>query len=74
MAERAGGVVRLRWEVPGGLTFPMPLELDVDGRRQRVEMPGGRAELRVPAGARVVVDPDAWVLRAEQAPVVLPPR
>jgi aminopeptidase N len=73
-AQRAGGVVRLRWEVPGGLPFPMPLEVDVDGRRQRVEMPGGRAELRVPAGARVVVDPDSWVLRAEQAPVVLAPR
>jgi aminopeptidase N len=74
VAERAGGVVRLRWEVPGGLPFPMPLEVEVDGRRRRVEMPGGRAELRVPAAARVVVDPDSWVLRAEQAPVVLAPR
>ena len=66
--------MRLRWEVPGNLPFPMPLEVETDGRRLRVEMPGGRAELRVPAGARVVVDPDAWVLREEQAPVVLAPR
>ncbi|HEX2189716.1 MAG TPA: M1 family metallopeptidase, partial [Longimicrobiaceae bacterium] len=67
--ERAGDRLALRWEAPGGRPFPMPVEVEVDGRRRRVEMPGGRVELRVPAGARVVVDPDAWVLREEQAPV-----
>ncbi len=71
VAERADGALRLRWEVPGGLPFPMPVEVEVNGERRRVEMPGGRAELRVPAGTRVVVDPDARVLREAQGPVVV---
>jgi len=71
VAERADGAVRLRWEVAGGLPFPMPVEVEVNGERRRVEMPGGRAELRVPAAARVMVDPDAWVLREAQGPVVV---
>jgi aminopeptidase N len=73
-AERSGDVVRLRWESPEELPFPMPVEVEVDGERRRVAMPEGRAEVRVPRGARVVVDPAAWVLRADQAPVVLAPR
>ncbi|HEX8271856.1 MAG TPA: M1 family metallopeptidase [Longimicrobiaceae bacterium] len=69
-AQRAGDTLRLRWDAPGGLPFPMPVEVEVDGRRRRVEMPGGRAELAVPRGARVVVDPDGWVLRENQDPLV----
>ncbi len=65
-----GDTLRLRWEVPGGLPFPMPVEVETDGRRRRVEMPGGRGELAVPRGARLVVDPDGWVLRENQDPLV----
>lgn len=70
VAQRAGDTLRLRWEAPGGLPFPMPVEVEVDGGRRRVEMPGGRAELAVARGARVVVDPDGWVLRENQDPLV----
>jgi aminopeptidase N len=72
-AERTGRTVRLAWDAPGGLHFPMPVELEIDGRRRRVEMPDGTAEVRVSSGARVVVDPDSWVLREGQAPTVLAP-
>lgn len=70
VAQRAGDTLRLRWEAPGGLPFPMPVEVETDGRRRRVEMPGGRAELAVPRAVRVVVDPDGWVLRENQDPLV----
>jgi len=66
MSEQRGAELNLRWEVPEGLPFPMPIEVSVDGRVQRVEMPEGRATLRLPrAGSTVQVDPQGWVLKAE---------
>jgi aminopeptidase N len=74
-AHRNGGVVRLSWDSPGGLPFPMPVEIDVDGERRLVEVPSGTyAEVEVPARARVAVDPDARILRANQNAIALPPR
>ncbi len=43
-------------------SFEMPLPVEIDGHRELVTMPGGRAELRVESGAEVVVDPDNEVL------------
>ena len=63
--ERAGDQLQLRWEAPGGRAFPMPVDVVVDGKSQRVEMGDGAATLRVPAGARLEVDPLFWALRAE---------
>jgi aminopeptidase N len=64
--SRRAGQISLRWETPGRLPFPMPIEVEIDGRRRRVEMPNGRAEISVPVGAAVVIDPDKWVLRDEK--------
>jgi aminopeptidase N len=69
VAQRSGDTVRLRWEAPAGLAFPMPVEVSVGGERRRVPMPGGAAELRVPAGTPVTLDPNGWVLRQQQTPV-----
>ena len=66
VATRTATGLELRWEAPGGLPFPMPLDVRVDGRVRRVEMPDGRATLAVPAGVTAEVDPDAWVLRANR--------
>lgn len=56
--------LRLRWSAPGGLPFPMPIEVEIDGARRRVEVPATGTSIRVPRGATVRVDPDGWVLRA----------
>jgi len=61
--ERKGTTLELSWETPNDMPFPMPVEISVDGERQRVEMKGGRAKLQVGRNAEVVVDPDAWILR-----------
>lgn len=61
--ERKGGELHLRWELPGELPFPMPVEVVVGDKRQRVAMPEGKATLKVPEGAEVRLDPDGWVLR-----------
>ncbi len=52
-------VVMIEWS---DAAFEMPLPVAVDGDRRRVDMSGGSAELRVAAGAEVVVDPGGEVL------------
>jgi len=62
---REGTEVSLRWVVPeSDLPFPMPIEIDIDGRRERLDMADGTAVVQVAESAVVVVDPDNRVLRA----------
>jgi hypothetical protein len=42
----------------------MPIDVVVDGKTQRVEMPGGKATVSF-AGTAPVIDPNGWVLRAQ---------
>ena len=63
----APGGIALRWRVPGGGPFPMPLEASVDGRVVRVAMTGGAGFLPAPDGAHVVLDPDARILKRSTA-------
>ncbi len=64
---RDGGRLTLAWKAPNGRPFPMPVEVEVDGRLTRLAMTGGRDTLTVPDGAHVVVDPMARVLRRSLA-------
>jgi aminopeptidase N len=61
----AGNVERIAisWDDP---SFEMPLPVEIDGEHRLVAMPGGRAELTVPAGADVVVDARREVLAVER--------
>ena len=61
VARRQGRDLSLRWQVPEGLRFPMPIQLDLDGRLMRVLMPSGRALVPVGENA-VIVDPHDRVL------------
>ena len=63
VTEVSGDTLSLRWETPSGLPFPMPVDVVVDGKVRRVEMPGGSAKVSF-TGERPVVDPKGWVLRA----------
>jgi aminopeptidase N len=63
--SREGDRLALRWRTPEGYPFALPVEVEVDGRRQVVLMTGGRGTLEVPSGARVSVDPQGWILRHE---------
>jgi aminopeptidase N len=64
---RTGNTLALAWKAPGGSPFPMPVEVSIDGKTQRLAMTDGRSTLTVPPGAHVVVDPDARVLRRSEA-------
>jgi aminopeptidase N len=61
--ERRGDRLDLRWKTPRNKPFPMPVEVEVDGRVQTVAMTGNKGSLAVPAGAHVVLDPSGKILR-----------
>ncbi len=64
---RTGDTLELEWKAPGGGPFPLPVDVQVDGVIRRVAMDGGRATLTIPAGAHVVIDPMARILRRSPA-------
>ncbi|HEU0043629.1 M1 family metallopeptidase [Sphingomonas sp.] len=64
---RVGDRLSLRWQVTGGKPFPMPVDVQVDGRTQRLAMSDGTGSLVLRAGSHVVVDPWAKILRRSVA-------
>lgn len=64
---RTDDVLTLTWKAPDGLPFPMPVEVQVDGKLARLAMPGGRESLAVPRAAHVVIDPNARILKRSRA-------
>ncbi|MEI9852461.1 MAG: M1 family metallopeptidase [Sphingomonas sp.] len=61
--SRSGDSLKLEWKAPGGKPFPLPVEVAVNGRTIKLAMKDGRAVVKAPAEAEVVVDPEARVLR-----------
>ncbi len=59
------GRILVKWITPDDMPFPMPVQLEVNGVRQRIQVPNGGNEVVLPAGAEWRVDPQNWVLKAE---------
>lgn len=68
-----GGRLLLRWETPEGYPFPMPVEIEVDGRTERIEMSGGKADLDAARYGRGQLDPNLWILKESRLMAVTPP-
>ncbi|MDB5705673.1 MAG: family peptidase [Sphingomonas bacterium] len=64
---RDGGTLTLTWKAPAGLPFPMPVEVQIDGRVERLAMTGGKDSLAVSPDAHVVVDPYSRILKRSKA-------
>jgi aminopeptidase N len=64
VSEVSGNTLSLRWETPNNMPFPMPVDVVIDGKTQRVEMKDGRATVNF-TGTAPVVDPKGWVLKAQ---------
>ncbi|KQR81320.1 M1 family metallopeptidase [Sphingomonas sp. Leaf343] len=60
---RTGDTLSLSWKVPGGGPFPMPVEVQIGDRIEKLPMTGGRGTISVPADAHVVIDPWSRVLK-----------
>ncbi len=65
MSEQKGNQLTLRWEIPGGLAFPMPVEVKIGNASRRLEMPGGKGTVQVEPGQNVVLDPQGWILKRQ---------
>lgn len=57
------GMLKVRWEVPGDLPFPMPLDLRVDGRLVTLPMTDGTGEIPADPRAGITIDPSSKILR-----------
>jgi len=53
----------LSWETPNNMRFPMPIDIEIDGKVQRVEIKNGKATLSVNPSAQFGIDPSGWVLK-----------
>lgn len=62
-ARTVDGQLELAWVTPGDLPFPMPVEVELNGRRTRVELPNGKARVALEGAKEYTLDPDAWILR-----------
>ncbi len=67
VATRQGDRMQFQWVTGNGGVFPMPIEVEVDGRVHTLPMTGGRGELAVNPGAHVLIDPASKVLRRSPA-------
>lgn len=65
VSEKNGNRLTLRWEVPGDLPFPMPVEVQVGNSTKRYQMSQGQITVPIESGQNVVVDPQGWILKAQ---------
>ena len=63
--SRSGDRLALSWTTGGGAVFPMPVEVEVDGRIQTVPMIGGQGVVTAAPDALVIIDPASKVLRQQ---------
>ncbi|MBB5717287.1 aminopeptidase N [Stakelama sediminis] len=65
--QRAGDRLTLRWKAPNGKPFPLPVEIQVNGKLRKLAMTGGSETITVPADAHIVIDPyDRDLKRSER--------
>ena len=62
VSEVAGNTLSLRWETPDNMPFPMPIDIEINGKTQRIEMKDGKGTVSFTATAPVI-DPKGWVLK-----------
>ena len=61
--QRDGDGLTLRWKTPGGLPFPMPVEVQIGDRIEKLAMADGKGSIDMPPDAHVVVDPYSRILK-----------
>ena len=67
VVSAAGGstqkVLRLAWETPNNIPFPMPIDIVVDGTTRRVSIKDGGVDVPLTTSADPSIDPNGWVLK-----------
>lgn len=58
-------MLSLSWETPNNMPFPMPIDVEIGGKIQRVEIKDGKAAVVNVGTAVSAIDPNGWVLKAQ---------
>lgn len=66
--QRTAQQVTFSWQVPGGGAFPMPVEVAINGKVQRLDFSQGPVVLALKPTDRLVIDPQMKVL--QQLPMI----
>jgi len=64
---RENVLVKVRWQTPDNLPFPMPLELRIDGKIVTLPMTNGAGEVAAGPRAGVTIDPRSKILMQSDA-------
>ncbi len=56
--------MRLSWETPNKIPFPMPVDVEINGKNERIEMKDGKGTVTF-NGSPPIVDPKGWVLKSK---------
>jgi aminopeptidase N len=67
IAAREGDKLKLDWQTPDDLPFPMPVEVRVGGRMLTLPMTGGHGEAQLGPDADFTLDPRSKLLRQSDA-------
>jgi aminopeptidase N len=67
VATRDGGKLKVRWEVPDNLPFPMPVDVRIDGKVVTLPMADGSGEAAATESSVVTLDPHSKLLRQSDA-------
>ncbi|HWK36734.1 M1 family metallopeptidase [Sphingomonas sp.] len=62
-----GGMLKLRWQTPDNVPFPMPLDVRVDGRTVTLPMADGTGQIAAGPFAAVTIDPGSKILMQSDA-------
>lgn len=65
LSEMQDGELKLRWQVPDDLPFPMPVDIRDGGKLRRIAMPAGQATVSLKSDAAPEIDPQRWILQTE---------
>ncbi len=65
-ASLDGNKIRMHWQVPDGLPFPMPIDVGSGGQKRRVEMKNGETILDWGSSVFPAFDESGWILKGEE--------
>lgn len=60
--QRSNSALDLNWDAPGNRTFPMPLEISINGELTVLDMTSGSARLSINPDDKIIIDPDHKIL------------
>ena len=64
VVEKGASELKLRWETPNNMAFPMPVEIKIGEETKRYEIKNGAA-IPLPPGGAYTIDPNGWILKIQ---------